>query len=132
MSSPAPIRFTIPVTLANLANTRMHPLKRARVVKKLREAARLCATSATRSDQRRLPADVTLARMCRNKGRGCGQMMDDDNLVAALKPIRDGIADAFGAKNDNAGWTWRYDQSLSDEDGVFVQIVVADFAANGA
>ena len=39
--------------------------------------------------------------------------MDDDNLPASMKAIRDGIADAAGAKSDSRkdGWDWVYQQA---------------------
>lgn len=50
--------------------------------------------------------------------------MDDDNLIAALKPMRDGIADALGV--DDARWiTMRVTQSTGHDQGeVVVRLAV--------
>lgn len=39
---------------------------------------------------------ITLTRISRGK-------LDDDNLGGALKPVRDGVADALGLKSDRTG-----------------------------
>lgn len=39
-----------------------------------------------------------------------GRPMDDDNLVAALKPVRDGVADALGLDDGDKRLRWRYEQ----------------------
>jgi hypothetical protein len=49
---------------------------------------------------------VTLTRLAPSRG------LDDDNLAASLKAVRDGVADALGLAEDrDPRVTWRYAQA---------------------
>lgn len=50
---------------------------------------------------------VTIARLAPSSG------LDDDNLRAALKAVRDGVADALGVDDRDARVTWAYEQRRS-------------------
>lgn len=50
-----------------------------------------------------LPAQVTLTRVA-------PRAFDYDNMVAGMKPVRDGVADAFGLRDDDPGLEWIYKQ----------------------
>ena len=49
---------------------------------------------------------------------------DDDNWQAAAKPIRDGVADIFGHRDDLPDVWWFYDQRRGQPKEYAVQIVV--------
>lgn len=53
-----------------------------------------------------LPARIQLTRLGRKK-------MDDDNLAAALKAVRDGIADAIGIDDGDKRVAYCYAQKSS-------------------
>ena len=48
--------------------------------------------------------------------------LDDDNLAASMKSIRDGITDALHRKNDRKNFTWFYTQ-IKSKRGVYSVIV---------
>ena len=98
------IRLELPLRVISLANARTHWRKRAPYVRDCRTVARLMVKAELRYAVR-LPLMVTLTRIGRN-------LMDDDNLAAALKPIRDGIADGLNLPNDRDGLIWRYQQEI--------------------
>lgn len=64
---------------------------------------------------------MTLTRLYPAKGRA--KAMDSDGVVSAMKPIRDGIADAWGTDDKDGKWVWRYEQRTAQGYGVEVSIV---------
>jgi hypothetical protein len=64
-----------------------------------------------------LPAVVTLRRVGPSNG------LDDDNLRAALKAVRDGVADAFGVDDRSGGpLAWQYEQARGPEWAVEIEL----------
>lgn len=69
--------------------------------------------------EKRFPVEITMIR----KGK---KLLDDDNLQSAFKYIRDAIADYFipnlrpGMADSRPGFTWKYDQEISDHYGFTV------------
>lgn len=61
------------------------------------------------------PAVVTMTRISPGT-------LDDDNLRPALKSIRDGIADAFGVKDNDPRIEWRYAQERGKPKAYAVRI----------
>lgn len=61
-----------------------------------------------------LPVTIRLVRV----GRRC----DDDNIPAAFKSVRDGLADGYGVNDDDARITWAYGQTPRKTAGVIVEI----------
>lgn len=59
---------------------------------------------------------VTLTRVSPKK-------FDDDNWIAAAKPVRDGVADAFGMRDDHPCFRWKYDERRGDY-GVEIKLEV--------
>lgn len=118
--SAAIARYTIPVRLTNFANARLHWAARDRIIKKLRTVSAYYALVSTARTTRRLPATVTLTRLYPEKGRA--KAMDSDGVVSAMKPIRDGIADAWGVDDKDGKWKWRYGQRTAQKYGVEVEI----------
>lgn len=54
-----------------------------------------------------LPVIVTITRVGPRR-------LDDDNLAAACKYVRDQIADAFGEDDGSDQYTWRYEQRTGE------------------
>ncbi len=52
------------------------------------------------------------------------QKFDDDNWTGAAKPVRDGVADAFGLPDDAHCFMWKYSQRKTKAYGVEIQIEV--------
>jgi len=85
--------------LPSAANLRLHPMQRARRVSAQRQIGYLLVAA---NAPPALPACVTLTRIA-------PRALDvHDNLPMAVKSIVDGIADAFGVKDNDPRITWRY------------------------
>lgn len=83
-------------------NTREHWTKRAARAKSLRDMAYIC----TWKDALAKPHASAIVLLTRYGPR----TLDDDNLRSALKPIRDGVADAFKIDDGSEFYTWQYAQ----------------------
>lgn len=97
------IEFTLGVRAVNPTNNRQHWRPVWRRAKMQRALAKNCALECVRLARMALPAVVTMTRISPGT-------LDDDNLRPALKPIRDGIADAFGVADNDPRIEWRYAQ----------------------
>ena len=100
--------YHLPLQLISAANSREHWAARARRVKRERAAAIVV-------HKHPLPCTVTIKR----HGK---RLMDGDNLQAACKALRDGIADRLGVDDADSRITWRYKQDVRPEFGVTVKI----------
>ena len=92
------ISITLPIHTVSEANRRDHwrvKAKRARLHRK---------TAAALVPRFALPCIVGLVRV----GVRC---LDDDNLRAALKSTRDGVADRLGVPDNDPRIEWRYGQA---------------------
>ena len=103
------MKFTLPLRLVNSTNAREHWGARAKRAKRDREAAYLVTRRAA------LPCIVTITRIGK-------RMMDDDNVRAACKNIRDGIAQRLGVDDADPRVTWRYGQETAREYSVRIEI----------
>lgn len=92
------ISVTIPIVTVSEANRRDHWRVKAKRVKAHRTAARLLCPVYP------LPCIVTLTRVA-------PRALDDDNLRAALKSCRDGVADRLGIDDRDPRVEWRYGQA---------------------
>lgn len=65
------------------------------------------------------PTAVKLTRLAKGRNR-----LDDDNLRAALKAVRDGVADGLGCDDSaRSGITWDYAEEIKQPDwGVRIEI----------
>lgn len=102
------IIIVIPVHTVSEANWRGHFSIKAKRVKKHRTAAYYSCLSGSinrsaMSPDRKLT--VTLCRVTKNT-----QFLDDDNLVSAMKAVRDGIADALAIADNDTRVEWKYEQ----------------------
>ena len=110
--------YHLPLRLISAANSREHWAARARRVKRERNAAIVVRKYP-------LPCIVTITR----HGR---RLMDGDNLQAACKALRDGIADRLAVDDADPRVVWRYEQNVQPEYSVTVHIQVRNDAAKVA
>lgn len=89
-------RYYWSIRLPSAANLREHWAARYRRTKQLRLLGRSVRPAP-------LPCIVTITRVAPRR-------LDDDNMVAAAKPLRDGIADSLGVDDADPAVTWRYAQ----------------------
>ena len=87
--------------LPSTANLREHWATRARRAKSHRAAGRFAVSRLVECPP--LPVTVTLVRVSPRR-------LDDDNLAAAFKAFRDGVADGLGVDDRDARIAWRYAQ----------------------
>jgi hypothetical protein len=97
------ISVLIPIHTVSEANTRGHWASRARRARKQREAARVMVRAALAGRATLDPQTVQLTRIA-------PRILDSDNLVSALKAVRDGVADAIGLDDGDPRLVWAYDQ----------------------
>lgn len=118
------MRLHIPIRLQSLANTRMHWWAMARLKKQQRNATRL---SLIGKPVPHLPVVVTITRIGPCK-------LDDDNLAAACKYVRDQIAEHIGVDDGSPLYTWVYKQRVTsmEQYGVDVEIVTWSEVCSGA
>jgi hypothetical protein len=114
------IQFEIPVRTVSESNGREHWARKARRVSLHRGTARILARSYCADFD--LPAVVRIARVAPRE-------LDDDNLRGALKAIRDGIADAFGVKDNDPRIEWQYAQERGKPKAYSVRITITPKAA---
>ncbi len=96
------MRFHIPIRCPSLSNTRMHWRAQVRLKKQQRGAVMYCMCGR---DLPPMPVVVTLTRTGPRK-------LDDDNLQAALKYVRDQIACVVGVDDGSTLYTWKYAQRV--------------------
>ncbi|QWP79213.1 hypothetical protein J5226_12850 [Lysobacter sp. K5869] len=87
---------TLPLRIESVLNKREHWRARHRRAKANRAAARYIPTPP-------LPVTVVLCRIAPRR-------LDGDNLQAAFKALRDGIADRYGIPDNDPRIRWDYDQ----------------------
>ena len=98
------MRVEIPIRTWSEPNVRAHWAQRARRARKQRKVACAYARAAFAAHGPTCaPLTVTLTRLASRK-------LDSDNLVASLKAVRDGVADALGLDDGDERLTWRYAQ----------------------
>lgn len=111
--------YHIPIRLPSLANARLH-WKRLAALKKQQRAATLHAILGLpyRPKTYRYPTSPPLIVTITRAGP---RKLDDDNLAAACKYVRDQIAAIVGVDDGSPLYTWRYAQRKG-EYGVDVTI----------
>ena len=101
--------------LKSAANLREHWAVRSKRVRAEREAAHVVVRAAGGRGIK-LPAKVTITRIAPRE-------LDDDNLQAAAKGIRDGVADGLGLAGDrHPGLTWIYKQEKGKPSAVRIEV----------
>lgn len=95
VSIPIPLKKALPIR----PNERGHSRYSAGTTRKHRRMGELAILGQPFMPG--LPVVVTLTRVSRGAP-------DDDNVVGAFKAFRDGVADAFGVRDNHPDITWRY------------------------
>lgn len=104
----------VPLRTRNPLNNRSHWRVVSRVSKTARSTTVIFCRGKLTTTR---PAVILLTRHSPGE-------MDDDNVAAALKPVRDGVADVFGCDDSRkSGLTFKYAQAKSKEHGVRVQVL---------
>jgi len=101
------ITFTIDGRLPSRANQRQNRWERAAQNKSQRTAAKVETRKAIGPGKplyHWYPIVVTMIRVS-------PRLLDDDNLAAAFKSVRDGIADALGIDDRDPRITWKCEQA---------------------
>ena len=111
------ITVYLPVHTVSELNQRGHWSKRKRRAAEHRGLACLVLKPKLRAAPHPLPVQVTLTRIA-------PRPLDGDNLQAALKHVRDGVADALGVDDRTAlvEWVYRQQRGAAREYGVAVTI----------
>jgi len=107
----------LPLHTVSGMNTREHWSKRKRRAAEHRGLACLVLKPKLRAAPHPLPVQVTVTRIA-------PRALDGDNLQAALKHVRDGVADALGVDDHTAlvEWVYRQQRGAPREYGVAVTI----------
>ena len=100
MTAAEVICIPLPLKVVSVANLREHWATKAgrAKVQRTTTAALLKAHKPPK-----LPITVVLTRVS-------ARQLDTDNLAAAFKACRDGVADWLGVPDNNPGITWEYGQ----------------------
>lgn len=110
------IKVLLPIKIVSVANLREHWSKRASRAKLHRSTAfiMLRAWGAPPAP----PLTVTMTRI------GFNSLDKDDNLPAAIKAAKDGIADWLGLDDADPRITWKYEQQKGKrtEYGLIVEV----------
>lgn len=107
------VRFSVPLRLPSLTNVRWHWRKVANLKRRQKDHVFL-ALRCAQLPLPRPPLTVTITRVGPRR-------LDDDNLAASCKYVRDAIAAAVGVDDGSAQYTWRYEQRVGKY-GVEVEI----------
>lgn len=116
------MRVHIPIRLPSLANeSHRHWRSLVSIAKKQKEAVFYCFRAA--GPNRRTPLeDIPPTPLLVTITRVGPTTLDDDNLAAACKYVRDQIAAEVGVDDGSPLYTWRYEQRKGKY-GVDVEIV---------
>jgi hypothetical protein len=101
---------TLPLKTVGGLNAREHFMARSRRVKAERQAAAWVTPAGYG-----LPCVVRLTRLSSGT-------LDGDNLLGALKGVRDGIADKLGVKDNDPRIQWQYAQEKAPRSSPGVRI----------
>jgi hypothetical protein len=97
------MKVSVPLRTGRGLNDRYaHPMQRARVVKKEREAAQWVLSGQP------APAGPVRVLLCRVSPSSRG--LDQDNLLGSLKAVRDQVASWLDRDNAHESITWQYAQ----------------------
>jgi hypothetical protein len=107
------LSVTLPIRAESVSNLREHWAVKARRVKSQRMVTALMCRTQGRDFFREwahMRANEALRLEC-TLTRVAARKLDDDNLSASFKAVRDQIAEAAGLDDGDARWTWRYAQA---------------------
>lgn len=123
MSETESVVIEIPVKILSTANMNEHWAAKRRRNAKICEAVVACISAKMFPQERKPPARITFTRLSQKH-----RILDHDNCVAALKPVRDSIARLFGCDDkEGKGLTFEYaPQEVADGYGLRVTIESSD------
>jgi hypothetical protein len=111
------VRVEIPIRTVSEANQRGHWAKRHSRASEQRSVVRMAlATQPTRTPVG--PLRIRLTRIAPRR-------LDSDNLHAALKAVRDGVADYLGVDDGDASLSWEVAQARGAPNAYAVRIEVS-------
>jgi hypothetical protein len=99
------LSLDLPLRLRSAANLREHWAEKARRIAQHRMLGRYAMVGISVP-----PRGLLRCRLTRIGPR----RLDDDNLAAAFKGLRDGIAQAAGIDDGDARWAWVYTQEVGE------------------
>ena len=100
----------LPIRTWSEPNLRGHWGRRARRAHKQRETARMLVRAALASLPPSKPVCDRKRKSTIRLTRLAPRELDSDNLVASMKAVRDGVADALGMDDGDERLRWRYAQ----------------------
>lgn len=106
------MKFHIPIKLPSLPNERMHWRALVRIKHEQQLATHLCMMDKVVPP---MPLTITITRVGPRK-------LDDDNLAASCKFVRDQIARMVGTDDGSPLYEWQYEQRFDKSYGVDVEI----------
>lgn len=111
------MKFSIPIRLPSLPNTRWDWRKLMGFKSKQKKTVQRYMIAALREQEiPDLPLRVTLTRVGKRK-------LDDDNLAAAFKYVRDQVAELIGPDDgDVYAYQWKYRQRVEGRYSIEVEI----------
>lgn len=114
------VSVSLPIHTVSESNSRGHWSKRAKRARQQRSTVALVLRVHLRSSNIALPVSALLTRVAPSTG------LDDDNLRAALKAVRDGVADALGLDDRDPSVTWLYSQRRGAPKQYAVEISISN------
>lgn len=122
----------IPLVLPSMANERLHPMAKAKLVKRQRATTELMLRSADVGGRLRVvehgwKLQVLLVRVAARPIRDT-----HDNLPTAFKHVVDAIVAYFGIDDSDPRIEWRYEQSKGREAYLRVEFEVVPVGATAA
>lgn len=111
------ITVTIPMRLVSVANMREHWATKATRAKSQRILAWAELKAADKAPRLLGPVIVTMTRIA-------PRSLDDDNLRASLKAVRDGVADWLQVNDNDSRVRWEYGQERGKPKTYAVRIEV--------
>lgn len=109
MPDDVTVSIEIPIRASTSLNSRLHWAERARRVKNERNLVRLWMAQYPMGEVIR-GCDWAAGRWLVTLTRCGPRPMDSDNVVGALKGVRDSVAEVLGLDDGDARLTWRYRQ----------------------
>lgn len=118
------MKVLLPIRTWSEPNVRVHWAKRARRAHKQREAARMLVRAALAALPPWNPAREEKRKRTVWLTRLAPRELDSDNLAAALKAVRDGVADALGMDDGDPRLVWLYGQRRGKPGEYAVQVEI--------
>jgi hypothetical protein len=109
-TGPIAFYLEVPLRAVSMSNARMHWARKAKEVKRQREAVQFYFAVCRRNSEAPLPLPCTVLLT-----RVAPRELDDDNLRGALKAVRDQVATVLGVDDRDKRVRWEYAQAKPDK-----------------